>query len=68
MYTRYVNCVICRKGPRADRAQFSLDIEATVADGALAIGVFGWESMLGLEEAEGVVKDLAGVLREGFMA
>lgn len=46
--------------------QLSLDIEATVVNGSLAVGVFGWEDMLGLEEVEGVVKELACVLRTAF--
>ena len=34
-------------------------------NGALAIGVFGWEEMIGLEVGEQIVKDVVGVL-EGF--
>ncbi|KAH0359371.1 peptide synthetase, partial [Aureobasidium melanogenum] len=36
----------------------SLDIEATVADGALGIGVFGWEDMMDVEQAEGLIEEL----------
>ncbi|KEQ90207.1 hypothetical protein AUEXF2481DRAFT_84135 [Aureobasidium subglaciale EXF-2481] len=36
----------------------SLDIEATVADGALGIGVFGWDDMMDLEQAEGLIEEL----------
>ncbi|THZ83341.1 peptide synthetase [Aureobasidium pullulans] len=36
----------------------SLDIEATVADGSLGIGVFGWEDMMDLEQAEGLIEEL----------
>ncbi|KAG9645387.1 peptide synthetase, partial [Aureobasidium melanogenum] len=36
----------------------SLDIEATVADGALGIGVFGWEDMMNVEQAEGLIEEL----------
>ncbi|THZ17630.1 peptide synthetase [Aureobasidium pullulans] len=36
----------------------SLDIEATVANGALGIGVFGWEDMMDLEQAEGLIEEL----------
>ncbi|KAI4729506.1 peptide synthetase [Aureobasidium sp. EXF-10728] len=44
----------------------SLDIEATVADGELGIGVFGWEDMVDVEQAESLIEELkieiAGVL------
>jgi hypothetical protein len=39
-------------------SQRSLDIEATVADGALGIGVFGWEDMMDVEQAEGLIEEL----------
>jgi aryl carrier-like protein/non-ribosomal peptide synthetase component F/NRPS condensation-like uncharacterized protein len=39
-------------------SQRSLDIEATVADGALGIGVFGWEDMMDIEQAEGLIEEL----------
>ncbi|KAG9674735.1 peptide synthetase, partial [Aureobasidium melanogenum] len=46
----------------------SLDIEATVADGALGIGVFGWEDMMDVEQAEGLIEELkieiGGVLED----
>nr|AAD00581.2 peptide synthetase [Aureobasidium pullulans] len=38
--------------------QRSLDVEATVADGALGIGVFGWEDMMDIEQAEGLIEEL----------
>lgn len=41
-----------------DINQRSLDIEATVADGALGIGVFGWEDMMNVEQAEGLIEEL----------
>jgi len=41
-----------------DFSQRSLDIEATVADGALGIGVFGWEDMMDVEQAEGLIEEL----------
>jgi amino acid adenylation domain-containing protein len=41
-----------------DLSQRSLDIEATVADGALGIGVFGWEDMMDVEQAEGLIEEL----------
>lgn len=46
----------------------SLDIEATVANGALGIGVFGWQDMIGLEEAEKLIKEIEDGLREVFEA
>ncbi|KAK5125699.1 hypothetical protein LTR85_011973 [Meristemomyces frigidus] len=42
----------------ADAYQHSLDLEATVANGALDIGVFCPEAMLGLEVAEKVVEEM----------
>lgn len=42
----------------ANDSQRSLDVEATVADGALGIGVFGWQDMVDLEEAEGFIDEL----------
>lgn len=42
----------------ADFPQRALDIEATVADGALGIGVFGWEDMMDAEQAEGLIQEL----------
>ncbi|KAI4743524.1 peptide synthetase [Aureobasidium sp. EXF-12298] len=51
-----------------DLSQRSLDIEATVADGALGIGVFGWEDMMDVEQAEGLIEELkieiGGVLED----
>jgi len=41
-----------------DLLQRSLDIEATVADGELGIGVFGWEDMMDVEQAEGLIEEL----------
>jgi hypothetical protein len=38
--------------------QFALDVEATVRNGALDVGVFAPEAMLGLEGAEVLVRDL----------
>ncbi|KAL1311274.1 hypothetical protein AAFC00_001462 [Neodothiora populina] len=40
----------------------SLDIEATVSNGALGIGVFGWEQMMGLERAERLIEQIAEAL------
>lgn len=48
--------------------QATLDIEATVANGALGIGVFAWEDMVGLEQAEKLIKDVEESLREALEA
>jgi amino acid adenylation domain-containing protein len=42
----------------ANLVQRSLDIEAIVTDGTLGIGVFGWEDMMDLEQAEGLIDEL----------
>jgi amino acid adenylation domain-containing protein len=54
-----VNCLIPRYlNMITNFSQRSLDIEATVADGALGIGVFGWEDMMDVEQAEGLIEEL----------
>jgi len=40
-------------------AQPSLDIEATVKDGMLAVGVFGYERMCSIDVAKGIIGDVA---------
>ncbi|KAK6395688.1 hypothetical protein LTR65_010708 [Meristemomyces frigidus] len=44
--------------------QFSLDLEATVANGALDLGLFCPEAMLGLEGGEEVVEEVRGVFEK----
>jgi aryl carrier-like protein len=57
--TYKVNCLIPRSLDMVTNfSQRSLDIEATVADGALGIGVFGWEDMMDVEQAEGLIEEL----------
>lgn len=47
--------------------QGSLDVEATVANGELGIGVFGWESMLGLEGAEDMIENMKESIKEALV-
>jgi amino acid adenylation domain-containing protein len=57
--TYKVNCLVPRSLDMVTNfSQRSLDIEATVADGALGIGVFGWEDMMDVEQAEGLIEEL----------
>ncbi|GAB7350568.1 hypothetical protein MBLNU459_g1145t2 [Dothideomycetes sp. NU459] len=41
----------------------SLDVEATVVNGHLGIGVFGWEDMVGLDQANKLIEDIGSSLR-----
>lgn len=43
--------------------QRSLDVEATVSNEYLGVGVFAWEDMVGLERAEALIVDIAEALR-----
>ncbi|PNS17152.1 Nonribosomal peptide synthetase 2 [Sphaceloma murrayae] len=44
----------------------SVDIEATVRDGKLAVGVFGFESVIGLERAQDIVEGIKQGMGEYF--
>lgn len=48
--------------------QRSFDIEATVANGALGIGVFGWDDMFELKRAEEVVQEITDSLQLALRA
>jgi hypothetical protein len=47
-----------RVNVRLMRIQHALDVEATVRDGALDVGVFAPQGMMSLEEGERLMQDL----------
>ena len=48
----------------ANVSQHSIDIEMTVADGKLGVGIFCPEEMLGLEKAEEALQELKSTLEK----